>query len=167
VGEEGVVLEDGVDVALVGWNARYVLALEPDGTRGGSFEACDHPQRGRLAAARRSEHREELTRTDREVRVGDRDVVVEALRDVIDLDDGAARVAGRPALAGRGNCRGGVGAGQDDLLVPGTKAAPPRADIARRYPCAVGKPSPMSATFASDSASNLHLDRGFLLWFRC
>ena len=55
VGEEGVVLEDGVDVALVGRDAGDRLAGEEDLALGRLFEARDHPERRRLAAARRSE----------------------------------------------------------------------------------------------------------------
>ena len=49
---------------------------------------------------------------DGEVRVGHGDVVLEALRDVVDLDDGATRVAGGPVLSGRAVDGGGVCAGQ-------------------------------------------------------
>ena len=52
VREQRIVLEHGVDVALVGRHFRDVGALEPDRTDGRALESCDHPQRRRLAAAR-------------------------------------------------------------------------------------------------------------------
>ena len=55
VREEGVVLEDRVDVALVGRQPGDVLALELDQARGRRLEAADHPQGRRLAAAGRPE----------------------------------------------------------------------------------------------------------------
>ena len=87
VGEQRVVLEDGVDVALVGRGPRHVLAVEADGAAGGRLEAGDHAQRRRLAAAGRTEHGEELAVGDAEVGVVDRGEVGELLGDVVDLDD--------------------------------------------------------------------------------
>jgi hypothetical protein len=46
-------------------------------------------------AAGGAEHREELARSDGEVGLAHGDVVVEAFRDVVDLDDGSALGAGR------------------------------------------------------------------------
>ena len=65
--EEGVVLEDGVDVALEGRTPRDVDAAELDDAAGGQLEAGDHPEHGRLARAGRAEHREELAVGDVEV----------------------------------------------------------------------------------------------------
>ena len=87
VREQRVVLEDGVDVALVGRDPRDVRALEADPSRRGLLEPGDHPQRRRLAAPRRAEHREELAAADLEVRVLDRGEPTEALRHVVDVDD--------------------------------------------------------------------------------
>ena len=80
---------------LCGGTRETSRALEPDGALGRGLETRDHPQRGRLAAARRAQQREELARGDGEVGFVDRDVVGEALRDVVDLDTGPplARVA--------------------------------------------------------------------------
>ena len=85
--EEGVVLEDGVDVALERAGVPVTSAR-----RGGScpavgmLEAADHAQRRRLAAARRAEHREELAALDLERQVVDRGDVVEALGDALEAD---------------------------------------------------------------------------------
>ena len=108
VREQRVVLEHGVDVALVRWHPRDVDPLEPDRAFGRSLETRDHPQRGRLPAAGRAEQREELARGDGEVRLGDRDVVREALRDVVDLDDRAALGAVGRVLSRRLVYGGGV-----------------------------------------------------------
>ena len=78
----------------------------------GRLEAGDHPQRRRLAAAGRAEHREELARCDGEVGFRHRDVVAEALRDMVDLDDRAALGAGGPVRSRRLIDGGGVCAGQ-------------------------------------------------------
>ncbi len=48
VREEGVVLEDGVDVAVEGWDAGDILAVEADRALGRDLEAGDHAQRRRL-----------------------------------------------------------------------------------------------------------------------
>ena len=53
VREQGVVLEDRVDVPLVGRQPGDVLALEFDQPRGRRLEPADHPQGGGLAAAGR------------------------------------------------------------------------------------------------------------------
>ena len=83
----------------------------------GRLEPGDHPQRRRLAAARRAEHREELARRDGEVGFVDRHVVVEALGDIVDLDDRAALGAGGPVLSRRFVYGGGVCAGQGEILL--------------------------------------------------
>ena len=64
-----------------------VDALEPDLPGGRRLEAGDHAQHGRLAAARRPEHREELAAADVEVGERDRDEVAVALGDLVDRDD--------------------------------------------------------------------------------
>jgi hypothetical protein len=105
VRKQRVVLKDGVDVALVGRHPRHVDGLEPDGSLSRAFEAGDHPKGGGLAAARRPQQREELTRPDREVGIRDRDVVAEALGDVVDLNDRRA-FTGRPTGLARGRPHG-------------------------------------------------------------
>ena len=71
VWEQGVVLEDRVDVALVRREPRHVLALELDQARGRLLEAADHPQGRRLAAAGRAEEGEEFAVEHLEVDVVD------------------------------------------------------------------------------------------------
>src|SRR4029450_13969818 len=100
VGEEGVLLEDGVEVAAIGWDLRDVLAVEQDPSAGDGLEACDHAQHRRLAAPRGPEHREELAACDVEVGVLHRDEVTEALGHPLDTDDdgrfvSAARLRGQ------------------------------------------------------------------------
>ncbi len=84
VREEGVVLEDGVHVALEGRQAGDIGVAEVDRPGGRLLEAADHAQGGRLAAAGRAEHREELAALDLQREVVDRDDLVEALRDVVE-----------------------------------------------------------------------------------
>src|SRR5205814_1245764 len=50
--KERVALEDGVDVALIRRNARYIGVAEENRPRRRLFEAADHAQRRRLAATR-------------------------------------------------------------------------------------------------------------------
>ena len=57
----------------------------------GHLEAGEHPQRRRLAAARRAQQREELALGDREAHVVHRDEVAEALRHVLEPDRLARR----------------------------------------------------------------------------
>jgi hypothetical protein len=53
--------------------ARHVVAVEQDLALGRALEAGDEPQRRRLAAARRAEHREELAARHLELDAVDRD----------------------------------------------------------------------------------------------
>jgi hypothetical protein len=79
VGEEGVALEDRVDVAAVGRDGGEADPVEADVPRGRPLEAGDQAQRRRLAAAARAEQGEELPGGDLEVDRVDRDHVLEAL----------------------------------------------------------------------------------------
>ena len=64
-------------------------AADPDLAVADLLEAGDHPQRGRLAAARRADEHDELAFVDLQVEVADRDDVVAVdLRDVDELDVG-------------------------------------------------------------------------------
>ncbi len=74
VREQGVVLEDGVDVALVGRQVVDRPALDAQLARGHRDEPADEVEGRRLAAAGRSEQAEELARLDdhRHVVEGDR-----------------------------------------------------------------------------------------------
>ncbi|MNS96271.1 hypothetical protein D3C72_1305620 [compost metagenome] len=60
VREQGVILEYGVDVALVRRQSGGLDAVDADGTSTRLLEASDQPQAGSLARARGAEHREEL-----------------------------------------------------------------------------------------------------------
>src|SRR6202035_1788423 len=64
VREEGVVLEDGVHVALGRSNARHIDAGKLDVAIVRALEARDDPQSRRLPRPGRAEHREELSRGD-------------------------------------------------------------------------------------------------------
>ena len=86
VREERVVLEDGVDVALVGRAVRDVGAAELDSSFVGALEAGDQPQRRRLARSGRAEQREELAGGDLEIDPVDRDDVAVRLADALEPD---------------------------------------------------------------------------------
>ena len=90
MGEERVALKDGVGRALVRRQPGDVVAVDQDLALVRLLEAGDHPQRRRLAAAARAEHREELALGDVEVDVVDGGEVAEALDD----GRGARRSAG-------------------------------------------------------------------------
>ena len=81
VGEEGVVLEDHVDRALVGRIVGHVDRAQLDAAAGRLLEAADHAQGRGLAAARRAEEGEELAGHDLQRDGVDGDDVVESLRD--------------------------------------------------------------------------------------
>ena len=66
VREQRVVLEDGVDVAVVRRDVGDVLAAEQDRAGRRLLEAGDHAQHRRLAGAGRPEQREELAVVDRQ-----------------------------------------------------------------------------------------------------
>ena len=104
VGEERVVLEDGVDVAPVGRDPGDVLAFEQDAAAGRLLEPRDHPERRGLAAPGGPEQGEELTPPDGEVRFVDRHVPAEALHYPIELNHGVARAV-TPPSAWRGHPR--------------------------------------------------------------
>ena len=83
VREQGVVLEDGVDVAGERRPAGDVVAAEEHPAGGRLLEAGDHPQHRGLAGAGRAEHREELAVADLQVETGDRGDRPERLRDAL------------------------------------------------------------------------------------
>ncbi len=103
VREQRVGLEDRVDVALVGRLLGDVLAAEVDAALGRVLEAADHPQRRRLAAARRAEQRVEGAALDRERELVDGGHLAEALGDALEVDVGLAaleRLEGAPSPPG-------------------------------------------------------------------
>ena len=113
VREQRVMLEHRVDIALVRRHAGDVLALEADGAFGRGLETRDHPQRGGLAATRRTQHREEFTRCNGEIRVDDRDVILEPFGDMVDLDHRAALRGATLVLSGLLVCGLCADLGQD------------------------------------------------------
>jgi hypothetical protein len=93
VGEQGVLLEDGVDVASARRKRGDVDPAEVDPARGGLLEPGDHPQDGGLARAGRAEDREQFAVADGQVGAFDRrdlaaapGVVGEDLADTDQLD---------------------------------------------------------------------------------
>jgi len=86
VREEGVMLEDGVDVAPVRRHAGDRPAGQDDLADGRLLEARDHPECRRLAATRRSKEAVERAAGDAQVHPVDRGHVPEALRDIDNLD---------------------------------------------------------------------------------
>ena len=86
VREEGVALENGVDVPLVRREPNDILIAEEDAPLGRLLEAADHPQRRRLATPRRAEQREERAAGDLDRDPVDRDRIVEALDDILETN---------------------------------------------------------------------------------
>src|SRR5437764_719047 len=95
--EQRVVLENEADVALVCRQIGHVLAVEPDAAGVGLLEARDRAERRRLAAAGRTQHRQEFARPHIEPHLARRiDLAFHAmdiaLGDVVDLErDGGHR----------------------------------------------------------------------------
>ena len=81
VREQRVVLEHGVDVPPIGRDADRVDAADQDRSLGRLLEAGEQPQRGRLAAPRRAEQRQELAPAHGEVHAIDGRDQAEALDD--------------------------------------------------------------------------------------
>jgi len=79
VGEERVALKHRVDVPFVRRDLCHICAVQDDATARRLLEARDHPQRRRLAAARRPEQCEELGRRHVQVDGVDGHDVVEPL----------------------------------------------------------------------------------------
>jgi hypothetical protein len=66
-----IVLEHGIDVAAIRRQRIDARAVQPDLAFIRRLESRDHPQRGRLAAARRPQHREELATLDAQIQARD------------------------------------------------------------------------------------------------
>ena len=60
MGEQGIPLENGIHLPLVGRHIGDVIALEQNGARIGAFKAADDAQGSRFAAARRAQQSDEL-----------------------------------------------------------------------------------------------------------
>src|SRR5262245_4661813 len=84
--KQGVALENDADLALVGGHARDIHAVEHDA----SAVCCDQPgddaKQGRLATARGSEQRQELTGADRQPQPLEDARLAEPLPDVSDVE---------------------------------------------------------------------------------
>ncbi len=91
--EQGVALEDGVHVALVGRQRCDVLTGQQHRALAGVAEAADHAERGGLAAARGAEQGEEVAGLDVEVQAVDGVGVRVLLGDTVE-PDGGGRVHG-------------------------------------------------------------------------
>ena len=85
VREQGVVLEDDADVALVGRQVVDGGAVDPHAAGGLADEAGDDAQQGGLAAAGRTEQGHDLARLDGERHAVDGDGRAVADREVVDV----------------------------------------------------------------------------------
>jgi hypothetical protein len=88
MGIEGIALEDESDVAILRLESDDALAADPDVAAIGLLEAGQHPERGRLATAGRTEEDKQLAVGDgqRQPSDGGRGLGGEALPDLIELD---------------------------------------------------------------------------------
>ena len=87
-----VALEDHRDVAILRGDVVHDAVADLEVAVADLFEAGDHPQAGRLAAARRTDEDHELAIADLEVEVLDGGEVAEALPDVIERHGGHGRL---------------------------------------------------------------------------
>ncbi len=85
---ERVALEDHRDVAVLGRDVVHDPLADPQRAAGDVLEPGDHPQAGRLAAARRADEDHELAVADLEVQVVDRLDLAVQLAHVIEGDCG-------------------------------------------------------------------------------
>ena len=85
--EQGVALEYGVDVALMGRQAVDVLPHKDNVAAVRGLKTADDAQQRRLAAARRAQQGDKLVVIDVEVDVVEHDLAVKGFCDVLDFDD--------------------------------------------------------------------------------
>jgi hypothetical protein len=90
MGEEGVVLEHHSESALLRREAGDVGAVERHLALIRPLVPRDHPERRRLAGARRTDQREQLPRRDLERDVLDRGVPAEAAGDAVESEGAGA-----------------------------------------------------------------------------
>ncbi len=88
VREQGVVLEDGVDVAIERRDAGQLTSVQVDPALGRLLEAGDHAQGRGLSRSRWAEHAEELAVGDLEVDPVHRGDLAEALDDALEAYGG-------------------------------------------------------------------------------
>ena len=87
VGEEGVALENGVDVALVRRNVVDALTEKEDVALIRRFKAADHAQGRGLAAAGRAEQRQKFIVVNVEIDAVENGLAIKLLGDVPELND--------------------------------------------------------------------------------
>ena len=87
MGEEGVALKDGVDVALVRRDVVDALAKEENVALIRRFEAADHAQGRSLAAAGRAEQRQKFIVVNVEIDAVENGLAIKLLGDVPELND--------------------------------------------------------------------------------
>src|SRR5262249_32824320 len=132
---ERIALEDHRDVALLRRQVVDDLVADAELALRDLLETRDHPQRGRLAAARRSDQHEQLTVRDVHVEVVDgAGAVVVDLRDVGELDVGHAS--------------GAYSRGRRRASTPAWGARAPRASA---FSCVVRTISPSAGGGAAES----------------
>jgi hypothetical protein len=88
--EQGVMLKHHVDRPPIGGDAGHVVAADKDLALARLLETRHHAQRRGLAAARRPEDRQEFTLPHRQVIVGNRHHLAEALGDVLNSMTGVS-----------------------------------------------------------------------------
>src|SRR5207245_1820337 len=84
MGEQGVMLENGVDVAVVRREGGGVFPVNQDFARLGLLKTRDQPEERRLATPARAEQSQEFTAPDRKCETLKRRVLPVALADVQD-----------------------------------------------------------------------------------
>ena len=84
VREDGIVLEHHADVALAGVHIVDALLVEEDVAALNGVEACDHTEKGGLAAAGGTQQGEQLTISDLQIQVRDDRIIPVALYCVFD-----------------------------------------------------------------------------------
>src|SRR3954468_22194889 len=91
MGEQRVMLKDGVDVALVRWEGCDGRALHQDVTAGRPLKSRDHTQGRGLARAGCSQERQELAGRHTQRDAVDGDEVSKALGELPELEDRLGR----------------------------------------------------------------------------
>src|SRR6516225_5240987 len=109
MGEQGVVLENGVDAALVGRKGVQTFAVHPDFAGGGLFETGDEAEEGGLAGAAFAEKGKEFARSDLQRDMSQNFAPAEALGDVAHFEQHAIRRARRGRRGGRGGAESRFG----------------------------------------------------------
>ena len=87
VRKQGVALEDGVDIALIGRHVVDVLAHEDNVALVRSLKAADEAQRRGLAASRGTQKREKLVVIDIKTDIVQHGLPVKGFGDVVQLND--------------------------------------------------------------------------------